>query len=54
MIETREVQVVIVATVQVPCESPLPDAQAVLTDRVGRGLRDIGYVPKFTVQLEEA
>lgn len=53
MISTREVKIVIVATVQLPTDTEVPEASARLMEIMPNTLRELGYVPRLSVDCWE-
>ena len=53
MISSREVEVVIIATVQLPHQTSVPEANRTLSNIMPNVLREIGYVPKLTIDIRE-
>jgi len=53
VIETRDVKVVITATIQVPCETALPTVHMTLAQGLPNVFRDVGYVPRILIEVEQ-
>lgn len=53
MISSREVRITIVATIQLPHTTAIPDAMHNLTEIMPNTLRELGFVPKLTIDIHE-
>jgi hypothetical protein len=53
VISSREVRITIVATLQLPHETSVPEAVQQLSDILPNTLRELGFVPKLTIDIRE-
>jgi hypothetical protein len=53
MISSREVKITLVATIQLPHETSVPQALQQLGDILPNTLRELGFVPKILLDIEE-